>query len=98
MLKITCLLLIVALMLQVSRAWDEGNNEEEQLAAARQQSDEYFANAFSTLPLILGIPLTISQALEVNYRTISFDLCECLSLLREPLQDVSLSFLFFLFN
>jgi hypothetical protein len=46
MLKIICLLLIVALMLQVSRAWDEGNNEEEQLAAARQQSDEYFANAF----------------------------------------------------
>lgn len=47
MLKFTCLLLIVALMLQVSQAWDEGyNNEEEQLAAARQQSDEYFANAF----------------------------------------------------
>jgi hypothetical protein len=46
MLKLTCLLLIVALMLQVSRAWDEGNNEDEQLAAARQQSDEYFANAF----------------------------------------------------
>jgi hypothetical protein len=47
MLKITCLLFIAALMLQVSRAWAyEGNNEEEQLAAARQQSDEYFANAF----------------------------------------------------
>jgi hypothetical protein len=66
MLKITCLLLIVALMLQVSRAWAyEGNNEEEQIAAARQQSDEYFANALSdTLP-ILGIPLTISRALQV---------------------------------
>ncbi len=45
MLKITCLLLIVALMLQVSRACG-GKREEEQLAAARQQSDEYFANAF----------------------------------------------------
>jgi hypothetical protein len=32
-------------MLQASRACD-GNNEEEQLAAARQQSDEYFANAY----------------------------------------------------
>ncbi|XP_046637988.1 uncharacterized protein LOC124316223 isoform X1 [Daphnia pulicaria] len=38
-------LLSVVLMLQVSRACD-GNNEEEQLAAARQQSDEYFANAY----------------------------------------------------
>jgi hypothetical protein len=45
MLKFTCFL-IVTLMLQVSQAWDDGNNEEEQLAAARQQSDEYFANAF----------------------------------------------------
>jgi hypothetical protein len=32
-------------MLQVSRACDK-SNEEEQLAAARQQSDEYFANAY----------------------------------------------------
>ncbi|XP_046459011.1 uncharacterized protein LOC124205602 [Daphnia pulex] len=38
-------LLSVVLMLQVCRACD-GNNEEEQLAAARQQSDEYFANAY----------------------------------------------------
>jgi hypothetical protein len=45
MLKITCLLLIVALMLQVSRACG-GKHEEEQLAANLQQSDEYFANAF----------------------------------------------------
>jgi hypothetical protein len=39
------LLLSVVLMLQASRACD-GNNEEEQLASARQQSDEYFANAY----------------------------------------------------
>ncbi|XP_046637991.1 uncharacterized protein LOC124316223 isoform X3 [Daphnia pulicaria] len=38
-------LLSVVLMLQVSRACDK-SNEEEQLAAARQQSDEYFANAY----------------------------------------------------
>jgi hypothetical protein len=38
-------LLSVVLMLQACRACD-GNNEEEQLAAARQQSDEYFANAY----------------------------------------------------
>jgi hypothetical protein len=44
MLKFTCLLIVV-LMLQVSCACG-GKNEEEQLAAARQQSDEYFANAF----------------------------------------------------
>jgi hypothetical protein len=49
MLKFICLL-IVALMLQVSRAWDESNSEEEQLAAARQQSDEYFANAYGYTP------------------------------------------------
>jgi hypothetical protein len=36
-------------MLQASRACD-GNNEEEQLAAARQQSDEYFANAYGFNP------------------------------------------------
>jgi hypothetical protein len=46
MLKFTCLLFIAALMLQVSQGWDEGNNEEEQLAVATQQSDEYFAKAF----------------------------------------------------
>ncbi len=45
MLQFTCLLLIVMLMLQVSRACG-GNNDEQELAAARQQSDEYFANAF----------------------------------------------------
>jgi hypothetical protein len=39
------LLLSVVLMLQASRACD-GQNEEEQLVAARQQSDEYFANAY----------------------------------------------------
>jgi hypothetical protein len=49
MLKLTCLLLIVALMLQVSRACDD-NSEERQLAAARQQSDEYFANAYGYIP------------------------------------------------
>jgi hypothetical protein len=32
-------------MLQACRACS-GNNEEEQLMAARQQSDEYFANAY----------------------------------------------------
>jgi hypothetical protein len=42
-------LLSVVLMLQASRACD-GNNEEEQLAAARQQSDEYFANAYGYNP------------------------------------------------
>jgi hypothetical protein len=44
MLKLTCLLTFL-LMLQVSRACN-GHNEEEQLAAARQQSDEYFSNAY----------------------------------------------------
>ena len=43
------LLLSVVLMLQASRACD-GQNEEEQLVAARQQSDEYFANAFGFNP------------------------------------------------
>ncbi|EFX72897.1 hypothetical protein DAPPUDRAFT_325653 [Daphnia pulex] len=42
-------LLSVVLMLQVCRACD-GNNEEQQLAAARQQSDEYFANAYGFNP------------------------------------------------
>lgn len=36
-------------MLQASRACD-GQNEEEQLVAARQQSDEYFANAYGFTP------------------------------------------------
>lgn len=40
-----CLLLSVALMFQAGRACD-GNNEAEQLAAARQESDEYFASAY----------------------------------------------------
>jgi hypothetical protein len=48
MLKFSCLLTIV-LMLQVSRACN-GHNEEEQLAAARQQSDEYFASAYGYTP------------------------------------------------
>ena len=39
------LLLAVTLMSQAGRACD-GQNEEEQLAAARQQSDEYFSKAF----------------------------------------------------
>jgi hypothetical protein len=43
------LLLSVVLMLQASRACD-GQNEEEQLVAARQQSDEYFANAYGFNP------------------------------------------------
>ncbi len=34
------------MLLQVSRACEDNHDEEEQLAAARQQSDEYFANAF----------------------------------------------------
>jgi hypothetical protein len=42
-------LLSVVLMLQACRACD-GQNEEEQLAAARQQSDEYFANAYGFNP------------------------------------------------
>jgi hypothetical protein len=44
MLKLSCLLTLV-LMLQVSRACN-GQNDEEQLAAARQQSDEYFSTAY----------------------------------------------------
>ena len=40
------LLLAVTLMSQAGRACLDGQNEEEQLAAARQQSDEYFAKAF----------------------------------------------------
>ncbi|KAI9559207.1 hypothetical protein GHT06_015996 [Daphnia sinensis] len=44
------LIISVALMVaQVSRACEEGN-EEEQLAAARYQSEEYFANAFGYDP------------------------------------------------
>jgi hypothetical protein len=43
------LLLSVVLMLQASRACD-GQNEEEQLAAARQQSDEYFSSAYGYTP------------------------------------------------
>ncbi|KAI9559208.1 hypothetical protein GHT06_015997 [Daphnia sinensis] len=39
------LLLTVVLTFQAGRACD-GNNEAEQLAAARQESDEYFANAY----------------------------------------------------
>jgi hypothetical protein len=50
MLKI-CLLLSIVLTIQVSRACDDDNNDEvEQLAAARQQSDEYFARAFGYNP------------------------------------------------
>jgi hypothetical protein len=36
-------------MLQASRACND-QNEEEQLVAARQQSDEYFANAYGFNP------------------------------------------------
>ena len=43
------LILSVVLMLKASRACNE-QNEEEQLIAARQQSDEYFANAFGLTP------------------------------------------------
>jgi hypothetical protein len=46
MLKVTCLLTVVLMLLQFSRACEDNHDEEEQLAAARQQSDEYFANAF----------------------------------------------------
>lgn len=47
MLKVTCYLLtVVLILLQVSRACQDNHDEEEQLAAARQQSDEYFAQAF----------------------------------------------------
>ena len=49
MLKI-CLLLSIVLTIQVSRACDDNNDEVEQLAAARQQSDEYFARAFGYTP------------------------------------------------
>ncbi len=42
--------LSVVLTLQASRACDGNSNEEEQLAAARQQSDEYFANAYGFNP------------------------------------------------
>ena len=50
MLKI-CLLLSIVLTIQVSRACDDDNNDEvEQLAATRQQSDEYFARAFGYNP------------------------------------------------
>jgi hypothetical protein len=48
MLKLSCLLTLV-LMLQASRACD-GHNKEEQLAAARQQSDEYFSSAYGYTP------------------------------------------------
>ena len=48
MLKFFCLLAIV-LMFQVSRAC-VGHNEEEQLAAVRQQSDEYFSSAYGYTP------------------------------------------------
>ncbi|XP_057368748.1 uncharacterized protein LOC130689828 isoform X3 [Daphnia carinata] len=44
-----CILFSVLLMLQVSRACD-GNNEEDQLGSARQQSDDYYANAYGFSP------------------------------------------------
>lgn len=44
-----CVLLSVLLMLQVSRACD-GSNEEDQLGSARQQSDDYYANAYGFTP------------------------------------------------
>ncbi|XP_045027802.1 uncharacterized protein LOC116920531 [Daphnia magna] len=44
-----CVLLSVFLMLQVSRACD-GSNEEDQLGSARQQSDDYYANAYGFTP------------------------------------------------
>ncbi|XP_046638009.1 uncharacterized protein LOC124316235 isoform X2 [Daphnia pulicaria] len=43
------LILCLALMLHVTSACD-GPNEQQQLAASRQQSDEYFANAYGFTP------------------------------------------------
>jgi hypothetical protein len=88
MLKFTCLL-IVALMLQVSQALDE-NNEEEQLAAARQQSDEYFANAFGYTSNPWDSAYYQPSAPGNDNTIMSFDLCKYLSVLKVPLQDVTL--------
>ncbi|KAI9559205.1 hypothetical protein GHT06_015994 [Daphnia sinensis] len=44
-----CVLLSVLLLLQVSRACD-GNDEEDQLGLARQQTDDYYANAYGFTP------------------------------------------------
>lgn len=49
MFKLSCLLTFV-LMLQASRACNDGKNEEERLATARQQSDEYFSSAYGYTP------------------------------------------------
>jgi hypothetical protein len=43
------LILCLALMLHDTSACD-GSNEQQQLAASRQQSDEYFANAYGFTP------------------------------------------------
>jgi hypothetical protein len=43
------IVLLISIVLTFSRACDE-NHGEEQLAIARQQSDEYFASAFGYTP------------------------------------------------
>jgi hypothetical protein len=62
MLNLSCLLTLV-LMLQVSRACNEPNEEEQLAAAARQQSDEYFSRAYgyTTNPQDFSYSLPIAR-------------------------------------
>lgn len=50
MFKFCLILSSVLMLLQVIRACEGRNHEEEQLAAARQQSEDYFAYAYGYTP------------------------------------------------
>ena len=80
MLKFSVRLLTILLMLQDSRACYR-HIEEEQLAAARQQSDVYFQAHTDTL-LIIGILLTTNQTFRVCILEILLHSCKYLILLR----------------